>query len=562
MKKPLLSELTLREKIGQCLLPYQTDLYLIKRPDGSDMERPEEEMRQIIEKNQFGTIWADQVVEHSHHMVDLSEDGGKKVLSKPYKRFLDRQSAMGKIPALRSLDSEYGHNRHCSDLSVTPRGLAVGAANSEELAYRLGECIAKEGRCCGANWRWAPVVDMTNRFEGGCQSRAFVQDDGDRLIRLANAHIRGMQDNGVAGTAKHFPGSDRWEYRDIHATPTINSSTMEEWWAGQGKIFQGIIDGGVYSVMVGHQAFPACDDIMRNGRYIPASVSRKIITNLLKDKMGFKGVVVTDNLAMTSLFTYFDSYEELIINLINAGNDVLLGVYLSAGDIIEKAVLDGRIEESRIDDACQRVLDMKEKLGMFEDSYNNISYAAENIVPETANVNKEIAKRSITLVRDRYDFLPLDKKYIKNVSIICSTHKASFFEKLEELKVCLETRGAKVYMQRGLKSNTELKNISDNSDLIIYAVYIGPYAPKGGPFLYGEECAAYRSAFTSGKEKSIGVSFGYPYVHYDIMEAANTFINAYDATTEAMEAFVKAIYGEIEITGKSPIKLTPLYDRW
>ena len=215
------------------------------------------------------------------------------------------------------------------------------------------------------------------------------------------------------------------------------------------------------------------------------------------------------------------------------------------------------MEESRIDDACQRVLDMKEKLGMFEDDYYNLPYESEDIVDETKRVSAEIAKRAITLVRDRYNLLPLNKKNIKKVSIIVSTHAESFMTQIGALKKAFERRGIEVYMQRRLKSGAELKEISENSDLIIYAAYLQMHAPAGYPRLFGEECASFYHAFNHGKEKSIGVSFGYPYIHYDTMENADTFINAYNPQPETMEAFVEAILGEIEIVGKTPILLEP-----
>jgi len=125
------------------------------------------------------------------------------------------------------------------------------------------------------------------------------------------------------------------------------------------------------------------------------------------------------------------------------------------------------------------------------------------------------------------------------------------------LKKAFEARGIEVYMQRRLKSATELKTISDNCDLIIYAAYVGMHAPAGALRLVGEECRTYYHAFNHGKDKSIGVSFGYPYIHYDTMENADVFINAYGRDAESMQAFVEAIFGEIELTGKSPVLLIP-----
>lgn len=557
MKKPSLQELTLREKIGQCLLPYQYHVYFENVDTYPNNMRSRKEVKEYIGKEQFGSYWMEQTAIHKLENPNLTDKKESKLEAEVYREFLKRQSDYGKIPSLMALDAEQDGAGHIfSDLSTVCPNLAIGAADSEELVYKLGVCIARELRCAGASWRWAPCVDIANRYNL-CVMRTYAPEDPDKMIRFANAHIRGMQSQGVAGTAKHFPGQDRYDYRDAHFSPAILSSDMEEWWSEQGKIFKGIIDGGVYSVMVGHQGFPAYDDSKLKGKYRPATVSKKIVTDLLKGELGFKGVVITDGIVMAGLTGCYDTYEELLIDLVNAGNDVLLGTYPGAGDIIEQAVKEGKISESRIDDACTRILDMKEKIGLFDEDYWNPPYTAKEVVAQTKIINQEIAKRAITLVRDDQNLLPLDQKKIKNVTIVCSTHADVFFEQLEYLKEILENRGMKVHLQRRISSDAEMKRIDETSDLILYAVFVAPHRPKGHMGLYGEECATYLHALSKGQEKSIGVSMGYPYIHYDIMGNAETFINTYGVAPELMDAFVQAIFGEIEMTGVSPVKLNP-----
>lgn len=556
MKKPSLSEMTLREKIGQMLLPYQYHIYHdMDTPD--KRERTMEEVAGYIEKEKFGSFYMEQVDVHGIDQPDLTAPDAPIMLADDHKKFMEKQDALGKIPAFMTIDAETeGAGKIFHDLSVTCKPLAIGAADSEELAFELGVCIGKELRCAGANWRWAPCVDISNRFALG-YNRTYAPDDPDKIIKIANAHIRGVQSVGVAATAKHFPGADRYEYRDPHFCPNIISSDMDEWWREQGKIFREIINAGVYSVMVGHSGFPACDNSTLKGKYRPATVSRKIVTDLLKGELGFKGVVVTDGIVMAGLTGCYDSYEELIIDLVNAGNDVLLGTYPGAGDIIEKAVAEGKISEARIDDACSRILDMKEKTGLFDDDYKKLPYNSSDVAPQTKKVNTEIARRAITKVYDRQNLLPLDKNKIKNVTIICSTHYNGFFEKLSFIKKCIEDRGMTVRLQRRIGSDAEMDEIAKNSDLIIYAAYVAPHQPKGHISLYGEECVTYLYAFSKGNEKSIGLSMGHPTMHYEIMANAETFINAYGMSPELMEAFVEAIFGEIPIVGKSPVNLTP-----
>ncbi len=569
MKKPILSEMTLREKIGQMLAPHQWDVYgkVETNYDGGTCNM--DEVRARYEKEQFGTLRGEQVGVYytdPRHSMEFENEGefaegdlfayGKiRVPAAPYKAYLEEQASWMKIPPVVGCDCAIGGINVFEDMSRIVNANAIGAADSEELTFALGASVAKELRCGGFNWRWCPVMDIGNRNASACM-RTFAIDDIERTIRLSKAYALGMQSEGVAATAKHFPSEGRIESRDAHFTTTTNTDSLETWWSEQGKVYQAMFDAGVYAVMVGHQSFPAQDDTIVGGQYIPATISKKIVTDLLKEEMGFKGVVITDGIGMAGLFNLLP-YEELIVALVNAGNDVILGSKMSSGDLIEQAVLDGRIPESRIDDACQRVLDMKEKLGMFDENYGKLPYTLAEVVPETMRINREIARRSMTLVRDRNNLLPLNKDKIKKVSIIISTHADRFVQDLQVLKEAFEARGIEVYMQRRLKSTVELKAISDNSDLIIYAAFVSMHEPAGAIRLFGEECRTYYYAFNHGKEKSIGVSFGYPYVHYDSMENADAFINAYNVAPESMEAFVEAIFGEIEIVGNSPVLLTP-----
>lgn len=556
MKKPLLSELTLEEKVGQMLLIYQ--YYINRKADENSREaRTPEEKDALLKREKYGTLYAS--VGHFNKgttpniALGNAKDGER---SAEYGEWISEQASHYHIPALTADDNEAegaGHNYR--DLTVTCGPNAQGAANDEALTYELAAAVARELRCAGITWRWAPVVDISNKF--GMQiMRSHTPHDPDRAIRHAVAQIQGTQSEGVAATVKHFPGADMYEYRDSHLCSTVIRSSKEEWLAGQGRIFKGCIDGGVYSVMVGHTGFPAYDDSRVGGNYRPATISKKIITDLLKGEMGFKGVVITDAINMGALLTLMP-YEDLIVELINAGNDVLLGVQRTdLNGIIVKAVRDGRIAESRIDDACGRILDMKEKLGMFEDGYTLVKSTAEVEVPKTRQINTEVARRALHLVRDRKGMLPLASGDIKNVTIICTTHSEGFVKSLDSLVAEFASRGIAATVHRRLANEGELKAISDRSDLIIYAAYVAGHEPFGMMSLYGDEAKTYLFAFSHGKEKSIGVSFGYPYIHYDFMENADVFVNTYGQSPALMKALTEAIFGEIPFRGTSPVDLT------
>ena len=572
MKKPQLSELTLREKIGQMLAPHHWEVYGKSEANYDYKPVDISYVKEQYEKECYGTIRAEQIgvyyvdSRHFSEKIDPGADitegnllayGKLRMPVDPYREYIKEICTFPKIPALSAGDCPTGPCNVFTDMSKICNALTIGSADDEELTYELGRAMGREMRYAGFNWRWCPVIDMSNRNRANIM-RTFAPDDFERCMRLSKAYAKGMQDEGVAAAVKHFPGTDRYNAHDTHFSPAANLSTMEEWWAEQGKAFQEMIDFGIYSIMTNHSAFPAADDTIINGQPIPASLSKKIMTDLLKEKMGFKGVVITDGIRMGALYSIMP-YEQLIVELVNAGNDVILGGDINSGDLIEEAVLDGRIAMSRIDDACQRVLDMKEKLGMFEDDYYTkpLPYTREEIVAKTHEINQKIVDKSMVLVRDRANALPLKKENIKKVSIIASSHYDGILKALEPLKNALEERGMEVHIQRRLKSTAEVKEISESSDLIIYAAYVAMHMPAGYMRLFGEECQTFYHAFKHGKEKSVGVSFGYPYIHYDTMEAVDSFVNANGLDSDSQVAFVKALFGEIGFEGNSPVHLVP-----
>lgn len=200
---------------------------------------------------------------------------------------------------------------------------------------------------------------------------------------------------------------------------------------------------------------------------------------------------------------------------------------------------------------------MKEKVGLFNGDHFTPPYKAADVTPLSREVNKKVAEKAITLLYDNQGLLPLDQNKIKNVTIICSTHADNFFRDLGYLKSVLEERGINVRLQRRLSSYDEMEEIDDTSDLIIYAAYVASHAPKGGWTLFGEECATFHYAFNRGMKKSLAVSMGYPYLHHGFMASAETFINTYGASPDLIDAFVKAIFGEIPFEGVSPVKIVP-----
>ncbi len=557
MRKPKLSELTLREKIGQ------TALGRCDNPGINDTK-----------KYPYGALWANGDLQFGVNIDEIDPNSTKR------DKWLQGLKAMNsnlKVPLIQAGDcamtiaaKEYGRV-----LDAT----TVGATASEEFAYETGALRGRMLRHAGTNWLWSPLCDLVGRFGTGSVGRIYT-DNPDKLLSMNLATMKGLHDAGVCATAKHFPGGGiigeddpdytDWDhgYRDSHISATVNLATKEEWNASARKQFQGMIDAGVEAIMTSHAAFPAVDNTMRKGRYVPATLSYKVITELLKEEMGFKGVVITDDVWMRSVSTYCDDdLGKVYVECIKAGNDMVLGVKDFYFDVIEDAVNAGEISMERIDDACQRVLDLKEKAGLFDETYELTYGDLDQINADMEDFCQRAAKKAISLVSDDNKLLPLNPQKHKKICIIYSGHdEEGMGRALDQMPVMIrefEKRGAEVFFRRGLKngfdSEAELEEIAQNYDLIVYVGYSARWMPRGYGAFFGDEVITFQNALRSGTEKSIGIGIGNPTMYYDFYEAFLTYINVTNYFPELIEATVAALYGEIGFEGVAPFQLLPQY---
>ncbi len=544
MKIPSLKNMTLREKIGQ--------LFIMRDDRLHDMI-PNDELSNYLANNPLGGIWATSRLKKPATYLNFEANSDSGELSDLYE-YVEFLNSCSKIPLLIGGDSEKGGFMGSSEIAGPD---AVVATNDSELPYRYAKCMAAELKVGGLNWRWSPISDLASHGSSVSVNR-ICSDAPDKVIAYSKAVIKGTQDVGVAATVKHFPGQDLYETRDSHFMAAVNNATFEEWMSQQGRVYKESIDSGAYSVMIGHNAFPAIDDSMIGTKRRPATFSKKIITDLLKNEWGFDGVVVTDDIGMRSALSIYgrDNMADMYVELIWAGNDMLLGTpigenhedYIGA---VEKAVRDGRITEDRINDACSRVLKMKEKLGLFELPKKIADL--DEIKKETHLMNKDVAENSLTLLANKKGFLPVAND-IKNIAVIAVTHSNEFVGKLEELKKAFAKRNINV----DIYENVYMCNLAEtaiSSDVIIYANFISSHQPMGHCSFFGDVAQQFFKILSYGSDKSVIVSFGSPFLKYEYYEESDTFINAYWHNKETMEALAAAILGEIPFKGISPFEV-------
>ncbi len=546
MKKPNLSDLSLRQKIGQ--------LFIMRDDRLHDMIS-NEELPEFLKKNPIGGIWATGRLKKPAEYLNFESGSGAGTVH-DLKEYVELLNKYCHIPLLIGGDSEKGGFMGATDISGPD---AVVAADDDRLTYEYAACEASELSCAGLNWRWSPITDVCHHDSSISVNRV-CSDDPEKIIRFAKAFIKGSQDMGVGATVKHFPGQDISETRDSHFMASVNNLAFDKWMALQGRVYKEAINSGAYSVMIGHHAFPAVDDSMIGNKRRPATFSKKIITDLLKNEWGFDGVVVTDDIAMRSAFSIFGREKafDMYIELINAGNDMLLGTTIGTEHedfitAIEDAVLSGKISEDRINDACTRVLAMKEKLGLFEGKAVSAP-DFETACKFTEEMNKKVAEKALTLVANKNNLLPLSQNKIKKASIIGVTHSEVFCDKLNVLKDALSARGIETRLYKSI-NECNIRDVSNRDDLIIYANFVSAHQPMGRCSFFGDVAQQFFRIMTYGSDKSVVVSFGSPFLKYEYYEEAETYINAYWYNKEMMEALVKAIFGDIPFQGVSPFQL-------
>lgn len=454
------------------------------------------------------------------------------------------------IPLLITSDFENGCGSMLKGLTPLPYLMSLGAANDEETAYLYGKATALEALSVGANWSLSPVSDLNINPRNPLVNVRGIGDDPELASRILKQVVRGMQENGLAACAKHFPG-DGLDYRDQHLVTTYNNLSFEDWKKLSGKVFQDLIDDGVYSVMAGHITLPSYQkEVFENGMKLPATLSHELITNLLKKEMGFEGVVVTDALGMGGFNGWYKTKEIAEVEAIKAGCDMMLWPTEKYVDNMVEAVENGYIPMERLDDAVNRIISMKEKMGLFNKDNHAVLLTSEDkeIVKKA---QKDTAEKSITLIRDKAGFFPLSTDKVKKIAVIPVTHHIPAFEEAELLCRLFEERGFEVTYYKDGITDDEVNNF----DLVLYALFSRPWRPLGFMDFHTTEAQKVLRSLQCGVDKTMIVSFGSPYFGNQYFERALTYVNAYSMLAPSVEAFVKAAMGEIPFTDYSPVKL-------
>lgn len=499
-----------------------------------------------------------------------------------------------RIPLIIACNTENGGDGACVDGTTIGSQTKIGATRNVQYAYNLGYMSNREAAAIGCNLSFAPVSDILYNWENPVIGLRTYGNDVDRVAEMTKAYMDGAHANpGFCCAAKHFPG-DGLDFRDQHVANSVNDYSCEQWDATFGKVYQNLIDNGLEAIMAGHIMQPAYtrhfnpeiadDDIM------PATLSPELINGLLRGKLGFNGMVLTDASHMVGL-TCRMKRKDLMPAAIAAGIDMFLFFNDMDEDFeaMKQGYLDGRITEERLSDALHRILALKAHMGLHRKAKTELvppKAQVEEIVgcAEHKAMQREISVRAVTLVKYKdKDVLPLTPERYKRIMIVyvkgleapglgalMNKNKVSPAEKL---KGRLEAKGFEVFVyespiqkllkeaQEGGKPNVNLyfagkdtiRDFVAKQDLIITMVDIaGGFQPVARP-AFGMTKGGGEIPWYVHELPVIVVGTKQPFVLADIPQA-RTYINTYDSLDSTFDALVeKLMAGAEAFLGQDPV---------
>ena len=471
--------------------------------------------------------------------------------------FVNRLQTMARVPLMVSADFERGASMRVNDTTPFPHAMAFGAVGDPELARYEGEVTAREARALGIQWVFYPVADVNNNPDNPVINTRSFGEDPAKVAALVKAFIEGAhadKNNYVLTTAKHFPG-----HGDTAVDTHLNLATLE---ANRERLeqlelvpFRAAIQAGVDSVMTAHVAVPA---LAPPG--LPATLAPEILTGLLRDELGFKGLIVTDALEMGGIVKTYGP-GEAAVRAVEAGADVLLMPSDPDAAIrgVVAAVESGRLKRLRVQQSVVRILEAKERAGLDRKSSVNLEGISDAVnSPEANDKAQEVADRAVTLVRNAPGLVPVAAPE-RACFLVLSEGRYSadgqvFAEELHKRLPHPALATLDPSMSREAVSEA-LARLPE-CDRYVVAAYSSFVAYRGTLSLGGELPNTLDEVLASGKAVTL-IAFGNPYLLRDFPGVA-AYLATYSTAPPAETAAVRALFGEIPIQGRLPVTIPGL----
>lgn len=536
-----LKSLTLDEKIGQMLMPGNA-LGAFRN----------------MESDEFQKIRSDVVDYHAGGYHVFGGDPAAVAL------IINEIQRLAKVPLLVADNFEGGVGYVLFGATRFPLGMAMGATGDTNVAYEAAKRTAQEGRAIGVNVNFYPVADVQNNPQNPIINIRSFGEDPATVSRFVRAYIRGAEDNGQLATAKHFPGHGDVT-GDSHLMMPVLDVARQRLDTIELPPFRAAIEENVAAVMSAHIWLPQ----LESEKGLPSTLSRNVMTELLRKELQYQGVIFTDAMGMRGVTIAFP-HEEASVRAIEAGNDMLIlpPNVAAAFNGLKAAVASGRLTEARIDESVRRILRAKARLGLdnpkarFTDVNKLMTTVATKANRDFA---QQIEDRAITLVRDERGVLPLRASPdLRVVQINVVDTRSGWREGT------VGGKGAEELVKRFPRAVTvrvddqstpaefdQVRKIAQIADALIVNGYIRVAAYKGSIDLTTSQLSLIRDLAAS-KKPFVFTIFGSPYVLTHIPDIPS-YIVTYDTSPLAESAAVRAITGEIPFTGKLPISLPGFY---
>ena len=480
-------------------------------------------------------------------------------------RLLNRLQRAASIPLLISADFEGGPGQQVTGASEYPANMGFAAAGSEDLMYRAAAAAAVEGRAMGIHLTYTPVCDIAWDPDNPAESVRSFGGDLDLLGRMVRAYVRGYHENGMLTSAKHFPGrGDVSNMPDRPGWAWIDKPAAEVE-AQEFAAFKAGIDAGVDLVMTEHIAVPSVTD----GSDLPASVEKKLVTGWLKGRLGFTGVVTSDDLWYDHVVARFGA-EEVAVKAFEAGHDVILKPKDPEATIaaLAAAVRSGRIPEGRIDEAARKVLTLKARLGLHLNRFVDEDRVGE-LVGTAAHqaLVQEVADRSLTMLKNDgvVPLTPSAAPKIVNINVQKNAEDPS--PALLSAKLAAAFPGTRSFTLRPdldpAYYDTVWQAVGD-SDVVVLSLFVARNRMGDAAPFRASDLVFLGKVIAAKPRAVVAMSYGNPQLIRKIPGVA-AFLVGYGERgwfgnqPVYFDSFIKALKGELKPSGRLPVRVSDAY---
>jgi beta-glucosidase-like glycosyl hydrolase/CubicO group peptidase (beta-lactamase class C family) len=461
--------------------------------------------------------------------------------------------ATSKVPLLVGADFERGTAMRLDEGTSFPTAMALAAAGSPRDAYTMGKVTALEARAVGIHWIYAPVADVNNNPGNPIINTRSFGEDPARVAEFVKEFVRGVEENGALATAKHFPGHGDTA-SDSHIDLPVIRADRDRLEHLELVPFRAAIAAGAGSIMTGHLSVPALEPDPNT----PATLSARILTDLLRHELHFEGLVVTDAMDMGGITVRY-APGEAAVRAFEAGADALLmpPVPDAAFEGLQGAVKSGRISRERLDISVRRILQAKAKLGLDKGrlvDINAINQKFGHVAWQSEA--QDISDRGVTLLRDTPHRLPLDGTKPTRALLLAfyadpEPYPAEDLER--ELRPRFDALTTLRADTRFVKADMLKLPPPDSYDLAILALFVRVSDRKGNVDVPPEQAALAEQLFKTGKPV-ITVGLGSPYL-IERFPQAETWLAAFGISDVAQISAARALFGQIPVRGHLPVTI-------